>query len=305
MGFLTKNIIPEMFECWLRENTSISESSIEVYKRCIVKFLKEYDNLYRYENYINFAIKYAIKKRCYSNKYALIHFVKYYVTDYNLKLKIIDGIKQLPIKMKDCIKYIDLKPLSDEEISNVINNLTVHKHKIMAYIMVATGLRVGDVLRIPYGGIYTETEDGVDVLRIKTIQKGNKFRITHIWNEDVIKVIIDYISWHEPRMGYHFLNERKKIVRYNPDKNLTNTIFKNYKDFWMDLKTSLQTCNIDRRRFALHSFRRNFAKHVWNKTRDMELFQKVMGHQNIETSIRYLRSEGMDTSKVMREIQMG
>ncbi len=55
--------------------------------------------------------------------------------------------------------------------------------------------------------------------------------------------------------------------------------------------------------FATHDFRRNFARKVWLKYKNLIILQKILGHNDPRTTTRYLNMEGLDLIEVHKEMQ--
>ena len=63
----------------------------------------------------------------------------------------------------------------------------------------------------------------------------------------------------------------------------------------------LKLSNIDHTRFACHSFRRAYARKMYNWCKDIDALKKLMGHSRIETTARYLQQEGYDVKDMTKD----
>ncbi len=79
----------------------------------------------------------------------------------------------------------------------------------------------------------------------------------------------------------------------------------NYYTYWKDLKAALIESDIDRHRFAPHSFRRIYARKAWELTHDLHTVKELLGHANVETTLRYLKTFGFDIASKQLEMQLG
>lgn len=289
-----------LFKNYLK-NKNLSESSVVAYAQGAKRFLVSNPDIDEEEYYIDFLIANAYKKRMYNLISSLIHFIKYKHADNKpLRDKLITGIKDLKLRQPEMKKYSDKKPLTEEELNHVIDSLTTQKHRIICYIMYLTGLRIGDVLRIPKEGMIMTTLENDQVLKISLTAKGDRQRVVWIFDLNVANTILDFVATHNYDTGYAFVEPKKWGLTSIYDVQYTNYLL-----FWKDLKTALKTAGVDMYRFAPHSFRRAYAKRVWLRWHDMDKLQRLMGHANVSTSIRYLRQEGYNVSDSMKELQLG
>lgn len=285
---------------------NMSDSTITVYMGTIREFLTSNPDIELPETYIDFLIKTAIKKKRYGNFYALQYFAEYKFADNKgVKDNIVNAIKERRKSPDKPTRYQGIKPLVEDELRQVLNTLEEEKHQIMSIIMYETGLRVGDVLRIPQKGIRYDTYNKAPGLRIESLAKGKLPRVVWIWDMDMAKIVFDYINKIDFGTGRLFLEYIKSHNLNFSDMEDYVLERLNYGRYWHDLKQALNTCGIDRKRFAPHSFRRNFARRTWEKHRSIELLRLLMGHARYETSLSYLREDGLDVAELFYELQMG
>jgi integrase len=296
-----------MFEIWLDERKNLAERSKQEYVRSVKQFLEGNPDIDEPDSYIKFLIKTSVKKRAYHNKYALKQYMEFALEDAKLRNDIWKQISDRRIKAKEPVKYKGKKSLSEKELEAVIDNLDSTKHKIITYIMYETGLRIGDVLQIPDGGIDKDilkvpTEDDVKeypAIKLEMTTKGGKERVVYVMNDVLFDMILDYVAISKTGTGYIFVEPCTEKQSDN-EAHLRNA---NYVRYWRELKDALVAANVDRDRFAPHSFRRMFAKRMWDKHHNLDLVRQLMGHSDIQTTFRYLRSDE-NILKVMVESQL-
>lgn len=281
------------------KNKGLAESTRHTFCSVVQRFLSTNPNIDETQPYIDFIIETAIKKRGYSNIYALSHYVNWKF-DNNKKLaaEIIAGMRDRKTKMHDPKRYLHIRPLSDEEIEKTIDNLGSEKHKVMCYLIYHTGIRIGDALHISKEGIVWEQVNNQSVLTLNLIAKGEKQRTISITDQTLAKMIFDFVSTHDYKTGYAFMEPRKNTrntLAANESEFGIHTI--NYLKCWKDLKRALVYAGIDPKRFASHGFRRKFARRFYDNTHDLELLKGLMGHRDINTTARYLT----DYSKTTKE----
>jgi len=312
------------------KSKDMAENTISNYLGILNTFLSTSPDIDNHEPYMDYLISTAIKKRCVQNVYALINYVKFkFGDDKQTATRIIEVIKERKIRQKDPIKYANKQPLTNEELTRVIEAMKQEKHKIMCYVMYETGLRIGDVFRIRKGSIFWEQIKGRNALKINAQTKGSKERVVWILNEVVAKIVFDFVMVTDYGTDYIFTFDRNKNKEYLKHKlsiasksldrgktarmggisTIGDTEFwirkNNYLMFLKDLKSAMIKCNIDRERFSTHSFRRMYARRVWDTFRDIYLLKELLGHSDINTSARYLRTDGQMVIDAIEKLQLG
>lgn len=286
------------------KSKGFSDTTIMSYIMSTTEFLKKDPDIDKPEVYMDFLIETAIKRKSYGKFYALMYFAEYKFNDNKpIRDAIINLIKERKRAPSKPTRYQGLKPLTQEEVVKVINGLEKEKHQIMSLIMVQTGLRIGDVLRIPDNGMRIDKFMEGEGLKIECIAKGKKPRVVWIWDMAIAKTLLDYASKVDFGTGLIFVEE---IHSNNPNNDMKDYLRErlNYTRYWKDLKQSLNTNKIDKKRFAPHSFRRNFARATWEKYRSVETLRLMMGHARYETSLGYLRDDGLDVAELYYKLQM-
>ena len=301
---MTNIMDPSLFKEYLLEK-GLSDSTSSHYVITLRQFLMSDPDVNDVNSYLNFLVKTSVKKRCVANVNCLFHYVRFKINDNKLKNNIIERIKNMKIEQQDPDIKKDIKPLTDKELTNVIDNFKMPKHKIMSYIMISTGLRIGDVLRIKPENVFIEDDDRKQILKIITMTKGEKKRTTFIWQPAVIELITEFMITNNFNSGYLFLQYRTTIKERTIHRTEYELIQYNYQLYHKDLKEAMINTNLDRFRHAPHDFRRQFASKVWKKFKDIVVLKDMMGHQRIETSLKYLRQSGINIKDSLREIQMG
>jgi integrase len=291
-----------MYRLWLGEKRNLSESSTHVYCEAVERFLKGNPDIDVLEDYNNFIIEHAIKKRCYHYYSALKSFAEYKITDANARARIIDNM--IRAEVHNDIK-MERKYLEEDEILEVINHLKEAKHRVIAIIQTLTGVRAGDILRLKRDNIMPEEYKGKPVLRINITGKGKKRNVIFIHDEVAQEIILDYITHVFNHDGYYFIELGKMKNRQGDISNEYKLYRMNYSWFWQDLKEALQSCGINFDDWATHDFRRAFARRVWIKYKDIHVLQGLLHHANPAVTMRYLDQSGLANIDYHFDMQMG
>lgn len=299
MTTLGDNMEASLFREYLENKIPpLSSSTIKQYYNTISRFLATNPDIESLDAYNKFIIDGAIKKRCWHYFPVVRAFINYRITKKSVKESLLLNLIR-PKMYRDIV--VERKYLSEETIFNIINNLKEPKHKIIALIQSLTGVRVGDILRLKYGGIHPETYENKPVLRLNIVGKGRKRNVVYIHDVVAQNLIMEYISYNMGINDYHFLNVKKFRKGQSTDDDSVANV--NYKWFWYDLKQALEKAGVDKDAFSTHDFRRCFARRVWEKYKDVFVLQKLLNHQDPAVTFRYLSQSGLQNIDYHGEMQ--
>lgn len=138
-------------------------------------------------------------------------------------------------------------------------------NKLIAKILLYTGIRVDELINIKKQDIYIEE----DIFKFKILGKGNKERIITIRRNKISKNYNDWISVNKYNAEYLFITLNKK--RISPQYVYTL------------ISSLLKYANIKKNKKGSHLLRHTFASHLYKKTKDILLVQKALGHTDINT----------------------
>lgn len=291
-----------MYKLWLGEKRNLSEGSTHVYCEAVERFLKTNPDIDSLEDYNNFIIEHAIKKRCYHYYSALKAFAEYKITDASTRLRIIENM--IKAEVRNDIK-MERRYLDEEEILEVVNHIKEAKHRVIALIQTLTGVRAGDILRLKRDNIMPEEYKGQPVLRINITGKGKKRNVIFIHDEVAQEIIIDYITHVFNHDDYYFIELGKMKNRHGDINNEYKLYRMNYAWYWVDLKEALQSCGVNFKDWATHDFRRGFARRVWEKYKDINVLQSLLNHSNPAVTMRYLSQSGLKNVDYHHDMQIG
>jgi site-specific recombinase XerD len=178
-------------------------------------------------------------------------------------------------------KRIELpKIFNQDEIAAIINSLKNKKHKAMLMLAYSAGLRVSEVVNIKSYEI-----DSKQMTVLIKQAKGKKDRITSL--SPVLLVIL-----------------REYALEYKPDKKgyLFEGIKKGTSYSTRSLQEVIQTAKNKAgiiKPGSIHTLRHSFATHLLDKGTDVTMIQKLLGHNDIKTTLRYLHTSNKDLLKII------
>lgn len=367
MNILKNSIQASLYEDYLRE-CELSEKTQRLYRNVAKDFCSNVDDLENQEKIIEYLIEKVHRQNNNYYKFALIHFLKWYFTGNKSKLTTIleniPSFKPQPSKRNT----ITLEP---QKIMELIDNLNEDRHKVMSIIMMSTGIRIGDCLKIKRDNIILETYKDKPTLKIITIGKGNKQNIFYITIDWIIDLILNYKKDTETYTEYMFMTSKYRknknviltsiegdnditkgdmlkkqyikvlkssdTIRSEPgtiinindlkiggvsfDVKLTEELFEEdfnnkniiwynqnqikYKSLFIvtdyhyhlylhDVKQAQNKMGIPLDKWGAHDFRRCYAAKVWEMNKDIHVLMRQLNHARPETTIRYLKTSGLD-----------
>jgi site-specific recombinase XerD len=156
--------------------------------------------------------------------------------------------------------------LSKYEIKKLITSEKNLKHRLLLMMVYASGLRVGEVVRLQRQDI----DIGRKLINIRAA-KGRKDRYTLI-SDMVINTLNDYYSKYEVTNWLFSGAETNKHL-------VTRSVQKIF-------KLALKAAKIEKKA-SIHSLRHSFATHLLEGGTDIRYIQELLGHSSIRTTERY------------------
>jgi len=293
---------PSLYKDYLLNDRIIAHSTARAYTIVLSGFLKHNPDIDNVNAYNDFIIEKAFKGRSFYTYYALLGYIKYKFKD---SKKLRDTIIENLRKPKMPIGIVrERRNLDEDKVLKIIANLKVHKHQLIALVQKLTGVRAGDIMRIPTGNILVEKYKDKQILRLAIIGKGGRRNVVEIFDPIAQKVILDYIDKPSKHVieGYYFL-EYSKLRKKTQSKDEFDLYLTNYNQYFLDLKQALNACGIMKEEWATHDFRRDFARKVWMKYNNLLILQNIMHHSDPKITMRYLVQEGLNNIEIFEEMQ--
>ena len=188
-------------------------------------------------------------------------------------------ISDSPIENIDYPKIDSKIPLvlSTDEIDKIISSAFSKKYGLrnqaIIEIMYSCGLRVSELTEMKISNIF------FDESLIKILGKGNKERFIPL-SSIAKKLLCNYIKYNRKKLSYDkqsvdivFLNNRGKKLTRVMVYNIIN-------DAALDAKIN--------KKISPHTLRHSFATHLIENGADIISIQKMMGHENVVTTEKYL-----------------
>ncbi len=206
----------ELFRTEL-DKTDLVEGTKVRYYEAAKTLLFSYPKSNNPDSYKDFLVKYVRAsanenmkrdedKRKRMNFYdaGLKRFVRFHIEDTKLRKEILDVFpetsKNLPTKTRT---HVSVKGRL-----KIINGMELEKHKVIALIMMCTGIRIGDCLKLEKGKIIEEEYKDNKTLKLDVTGKRGKQNICHVHVPWIIDRVLKFINTHEYGNGYYFLQSK-------------------------------------------------------------------------------------------------
>ena len=174
------------------------------------------------------------------------------------------------------------KVLSKEEMIRLIRSIDNVKHKTMIMLGYGCGLRVSEIT----GLTPTDVDEDRRLLLIKR-GKGKKDRVVSL-SPVMIVMIREYKKEYAPEK--YLFEGQKKNSPYSI-RSLESII-----------KTAKQKAGISKSG-SMHMLRHSFATHLIEKGTDVVFIQKLLGHNDIKTTLRYLHVSNKDMLNILSPLE--
>jgi site-specific recombinase XerD len=172
------------------------------------------------------------------------------------------------------------KVFSQDEIAAIINSVENKKHKVMLMLAYSAGLRVSEAVSLK-----TYDVDSERMIIYVRQAKGKKDRLVAL--SPVLLVML-----------------REYARAYNPDKkgylfegHLPGTPYST-RSLQEVIQAAKKKAGVTRSG-SIHSLRHSFATHLIEKGTDVTMIQKLLGHNDLKTTLRYLHASNKDLLKII------
>ncbi len=211
-------------------------------------------------------------------------FVSYLVRKEVIPPEIIN----LNVRMQEPVALPKAIPI--EDIRRIFNAITSVRDRALLMLLYRTGMRIGELLAV----------------KVEDIVLHDQKILLYVGSKNYEGREVYYSSDAEQALK-HWLRSRDKTRRYlfygRSDKPL------NYTSAWSAMRKALERAGLSDKGYSLHSLRHTFATEMINNGMRVEVLQQILGHQDIEMTMRYVRLSNRrieeDYYRAMAVIQRG
>jgi site-specific recombinase XerD len=172
------------------------------------------------------------------------------------------------------------KIFSQDEVAAIINSVSNKKHKVMLMLAYSAGLRISEVVNIRAYQI-----DSKRMTIFVSQAKGKKDRIVTL-SPVLLVMLREYAKQYKPdKKGYLF--EGSTPGAPYSTRSLQEV-----------LQAAKKKAGV-MKPGSVHTLRHSFATHLIEKGTDVTMIQKLLGHNDLKTTLIYLHTSNQDLLKVI------
>lgn len=182
-------------------------------------------------------------------------------------------LPQTILQRKIRIKLPDALPraIPSEDITLLLEAITTIRDRAMILLLLRTGMRIGELLEVKIADIsFAERK-----ILIYLGEKNYQGRAVY-YSEDAEQALQRLLKVRDKASEFLFPGKWGR-------PNLS------YVSAWQVMKKSLERAGLSDKGYSLHSLRHTFATDILNAGMRLEVLQKLLGHQEIEMTMRYAR----------------
>lgn len=169
------------------------------------------------------------------------------------------------------------KVISEEKIIKGLFDIKNLKHKTLLLLAYSAGLRVSEVVSLQL------TDVNSDRMQININRaKGKKDRVVTL-SKSILEILREYYKEYKPS---YWLFEGQNNQEHYSERSAQGI----FKEAYKNLKLPPQC--------SFHSLRHSFATHLLENGTDISFIQKILGHNNIKTTLRYAQVSNKSISKI-------
>ena len=174
------------------------------------------------------------------------------------------------------------KVINKEKIAELINSIENLKHKTIIMLTYACGLRVEEVVSIKIRNI-----DGKRQVLYIELGKNKKDRVLSL-SPNMLIMLREYYTKYKPK---DYLFEGQSGKGHLSARSIQNVLQKAKKETGVILPGNM------------HLLRHSFATHLLDKGVDVVFIQKLLGHNDIRTTLRYLHVTNKDLVHIISPLE--
>jgi integrase/recombinase XerD len=162
------------------------------------------------------------------------------------------------------------KAIPYEDIEPIFKAFTSVRDRALFMLLYRTGMRIGELLEV----------------KLEDIILHDQKILLYVGSKNYEGREVYYSSDAEQALK-HWLRTRDKTKRYlfygRSDKPLS------YGAAWQAMRKALERAGLSDKGYSLHNLRHTFATEMINNGMRVEVLQQILGHQDIEMTLRYAR----------------
>lgn len=195
--------------------------------------------------------------------------------------------RKIRIKLPDALP----RAIPSEDITLLLKAITAVRDRAMILLLLRTGMRIGELLEV----IITDISFAERKILIYLGEKNYQGRAVY-YSEDAEQALQQWLKVRDKDSEFLFPGKGGR-------PNLS------YVSAWVVMRKSLERAGLSDKKYSLHCLRHTFATDMLNAGMRLEVLQQLLGHQEIEMTMRYARiadqTRECEYFKAMNRIEQG
>jgi site-specific recombinase XerD len=178
-----------------------------------------------------------------------------------------------------------------EDVQRLLAAITAVRDRALILLLLRTGMRIGELLEVKLSDLNLAERK----ILIYVGEKNYQGRAVY-YNEDAAQALQNWLTERDTQSGYLF-----------PGRAGQGTL--SYVTAWSAMRKALDRAGLSEKGYSLHHLRHTFATDMLNAGMRLEVLQQILGHQEIEMTLRYAKMTDLTREheyfKAMERIEQG
>ena len=183
------------------------------------------------------------------------------------------------------------RAIPSEDVQQLLEAITTVRDRALILLLLRTGMRIGELLEVKLSDINLAERK----ILIYVGEKNFQGRAVY-YNKDAEQALQRWLTERDTQSDYLF-----------PGRSGPGTL--SYVTAYTAMRKSLERAGLSHKGYSLHHLRHTFATDMLNAGMRLEVLQQILGHQEIEMTLRYAKMTDLTREneyfKAMDRIEQG
>jgi site-specific recombinase XerD len=162
------------------------------------------------------------------------------------------------------------KAIPDEDIKSLFAVVTRVRDRALLLLLYRTGMRIGELLQVKVDDIILADQTILLYVGSKNYEGREVY-----YSSDAEQALKDWLRTRDRTKRYLFYGRSDKPL--------------SYVSAWTVMRKALERAGLSEKGYSLHNLRHTFATEMINHGMRVEVLQQILGHHDIEMTMRYAR----------------
>lgn len=194
----------------------------------------------------------------------LYAFIQYLIDKDILPLELLR--KKIRVKLPEVLP----RAIPTEDLKKILAVITSVRDRALILLLLHTGMRIGELLQVKMTDIILPERKILLFIGEKNLHG----RVVY-YNQEAEEALKKWLGVRDRNSEHLFYGNRGREL--------------SYVGAWMIMKKAIQQAGLEQKGYSLHSLRHTFATNMLNAGLRLEVLQKLLGHLNIDITLRYAK----------------